>query len=1040
MRQLSFLWRACIFIVVGAIVIVGDAVVAPVAFAGTPLVGQAATDYARDDADAQAPAGVCDVTVTTREEIASELSAAGSARTICIGAAFDSGDTSQLVELIAERDVILDLNGMTTSIKGVHLSVADGHHLQIADRRDGSGTFVSLDGLRVGPSSSLVIWSGRVLGVLKKEGFVGNAGIGGAAGESSGEIVIRGGVVDADGGRFSDNVAGGAGLGGGRSGSAGPVTIWGGEVIAQTSGNAGIGGGDGGSGGRVVIHGGNVRAISGSSVGCLGCLFTYSAAGIGGGGNAGGGDVLITGGTVYAEAEGFFGGAGIGSANCPSSAVSAGTVTITGGDVTAKSSFGAAIGGGLSCDKGAIVKITGGNVTVSSNTGKGPIGNGNGGGDVSSGSLEIGKDASVTILSKPTIYALPHPPLAFGDAPYTKLVIDGTVTVVEGLVLLSPPGSNGDILHVGPNGVLTVPGDNGVRGVGPGKSVVENLGTIIADVDLDTVDVTGNNFFITFRGPGTSAPANPMLVFAPSLAAAGTTLPTATGVVSWSGRVTGQPATSETMLASESTSPPSGHTRLVAFSAMHGSTRVVLPSSVDVGGSVTADFQRLDDDGDVLPVDQSASYSVTDSAGNPVDSVVIAGNSLTFASPGDYLVHGTSTAPGYEQLTAVAAIQVQLEPTLTGQVPPAAISGVAYSFPLEAAGYPAPVLTVTGELPPGLTLVNGAITGTPNSAGEFEATVTASNAAGSVDVEVAIQVAVGAPVALRLALAEDSEVRQGESAALTVTATDAYGQSYDATELVHLSSAGLEEISGMTVTFPEAGAQLITATLIDDPTVSATVQVEVLLTPALTGELPPAAISGVAYSFALEATGYPAPVLTIAGELPPGLTLEDGVIAGSPTRAGDYEVTITATSAAGVADVDYTLRVAVGAPVTVTLALPEGANVRQRGSVTLEATATDALGQSYDAAGLVQLSSSVGTDVISGMTVTFPHASPHVITATVIADPTVSASILVEVTSVALTSTGLDAAPLATALGGGILLLLAGLLTLVLRRVSQRRR
>ena len=87
-----------------------------------------------------------------------------------------------------------------------------------------------------------------------------------------------------------------------------------------------------------------------------------------------------------------------------------------------------------------------------------------------------------------------------------------------------------------------------------------------------------------------------------------------------------------------------------------------------------------------------------------------------------------------------------------------------------------------------------------------------------------------------------------------------------------------------------------------------------------------------------------------------------------------------------------------------------------------------------DTSGVV-LTSSVATDVVSGLTVTFPHASPHVITATLAG---VSASFTVQVqptaAAPALGSTGVDAGSL-LALGGiALALLAAGVITAVYSR------
>jgi LPXTG-motif cell wall-anchored protein len=90
-------------------------------------------------------------------------------------------------------------------------------------------------------------------------------------------------------------------------------------------------------------------------------------------------------------------------------------------------------------------------------------------------------------------------------------------------------------------------------------------------------------------------------------------------------------------------------------------------------------------------------------------------------------------------------------------------------------------------------------------------------------------------------------------------------------------------------------------------------------------------------------------------------------------------------------------------------------------------TGTTHDGRPVDTSGVV-LTSSVATDAVDGLTVTFPTASPHVITATL---GDVSTSVTVHVTPTpapkpgpaGLSTTGTDLLP---PLAAGLLLLLAG--------------
>ena len=175
------------------------------------------------------------------------------------------------------------------------------------------------------PSGTITIYNGKVTA----QGGASGAGIGGGEGGSGEDITIYNGTVTATGGDYGAGIGGGAKYNGG--GNGGNITIFGGSVNA-TSGvsAAGIGGGIFGNSGAISIHGGIITATGGNKT----AESAYGGAGIGGGGSSGGSSVVvsinITGGTV--EARGNHGGAGIGSG---SSSSQEGPITISGGEIRA---------------------------------------------------------------------------------------------------------------------------------------------------------------------------------------------------------------------------------------------------------------------------------------------------------------------------------------------------------------------------------------------------------------------------------------------------------------------------------------------------------------------------------------------------------------------------------------------------------------------------------------------------------------------------------------------------------------------------------
>ncbi len=175
------------------------------------------------------------------------------------------------------------------------------------------------------PSGTITIYNGKVTA----QGGASGAGIGGGEGGSGEDITIYNGTVTATGGDYGAGIGGGAKYNGG--GNGGNITIFGGSVNATGGVSAaGIGGGIFGNSGAISIHGGIITATGGNKT----AESAYGGAGIGGGGSSGGSSVVvsinITGGIV--EARGNHGGAGIGSG---SSSNQEGPITISGGEIRA---------------------------------------------------------------------------------------------------------------------------------------------------------------------------------------------------------------------------------------------------------------------------------------------------------------------------------------------------------------------------------------------------------------------------------------------------------------------------------------------------------------------------------------------------------------------------------------------------------------------------------------------------------------------------------------------------------------------------------
>jgi len=183
-------------------------------------------------------------------------------------------------------------------------------------------------------------------------------------------------------------------------------------------------------------------------------------------------------------------------------------------------------------------------------------------------------------------------------------------------------------------------------------------------------------------------------------------------------------------------------------------------------------------------------------------------------------------------------------------------------------------------------------------------------------------------------------------------------------------------------------------------------------------------VAGEAFSFTdLAATGTPTPTYTVENDdtdttvLPDGVTFTDGTLAGSSTRAGTWKIKVTATNSVGTATEYVKLTIAPGTATALEAAVSPGdpnsntlwaiapdGTVTELSDHTPNATITANQGDSiaFDTMPVDQYgnpttrgnvqpvtTSSIDTDTITYdpttnlTTVTFNHASPHVITFTV---------------------------------------------------------
>ncbi len=304
-------------------------------------------------------------------------------------------------------------------------------------------------------------------------------------------------------------------------------------------------------------------------------------------------------------------------------------------------------------------------------------------------------------------------------------------------------------------------------------------------------------------------------------------------------------------------------------------------------------------------------YLITVSPGGATFSCAASPCTVIGLTGGDSYTFGVQAhnTYGYSTTASSSAITIGLGPASPTGMAATAVVGLAYSDSVSAAGYPAPTYSVTGgALPDGLSLngTSGAITGNPTTAGAWSVTITATNTYSS-----AAATFTGttgeAPIintttlgTLMFGVPVDFYLSVDGTPAPTVAVTSGAlpsGLTLDANGRVHgtPNASGAYTLSVLATNTYGTYSQAYSGT--------------VDMAPASPTGMTTTAVVGQAYSDSVSAAGYPAPTYSVTGgALPDGLSLDGttGAITGTPTTAGAWSVTVTATNAYGTAATTFT--------------------------------------------------------------------------------------------------------------------------------------
>ncbi len=362
---------------------------------------------------------------------------------------------------------------------------------------------------------------------------------------------------------------------------------------------------------------------------------------------------------------------------------------------------------------------------------------------------------------------------------------------------------------------------------------------------------------------------------------------------------------------------------------------------------------------------------------------VISGTPTT---AGSYTVTVTATDPGGLSVSTTFVITVTASgggpntaPTVANPIPPqSATVGQAYSFTIPANTFTdaqtpnSLTITVLNSLPAGLTFSNGVISGTPTTTGTFTIILRAtdpSRLSVTTTFRLTISPASGggntAPTLANTIPPQSATVNQAFTYTIpTNTFTDAQtpnGLTVSVGGLPPGLSFSAGVISGTPTT---AGSYTVTVTATDPGGLSVSTTFVITVSaasggntaPTVANTIPPqSATVNQAFTYTIPANTFtdtetPNGLTVSVSGLPPGLSFANGVISGTPTTAGSYTVTVTATDPGGLSvstTFVITVTAAGGGPNTAPTVAnpipPQSATVGQAYSFTIPAnTFTDA--------------------------------------------------------------------------------------------------
>ncbi len=416
------------------------------------------------------------------------------------------------------------------------------------------------------------------------------------------------------------------------------------------------------------------------------------------------------------------------------------------------------------------------------------------------------------------------------------------------------------------------------------------------------------------------------------------------------GTLDGTPTASGTFNFVVTVEDENGFTAALAYSITVAAPSITLDDTLP-----DAQMGQVYPGGTVTATGGAAPYTYAVTAGNLPAPMQLAANGAVTGTPADagtYVFTITATdANGFTGSRAYSLTVASNQGTATfNSDPPNGTFGIAYpgTWTVTTGGGTYTYAITGGALPPELDInAAGEITGIPKALGTFSFVVTVTDGNGLINSQ-AFSLTIQAPV---ITVTPPSTGNAVQNTPFTATITGSGGAA-PYTYAIHSPPPGLDIDPGTGVisgTPTTAGTFNYSVSVTDANGFSTVLNLTLVVAPEpIDLQLPPAQLADATqnslYSASVAASNGAPPVTYVnVGPLPAGLGLDGttGIISGTPTAAGAFSFSITATDAQGntkTQTFDLTINAPPAQPVTSSISISAPSSAQVGESVTIGVT------------------------------------------------------------------------------------------------------